>query len=305
MEEYYYKVYGLNVKSNIKFDELTSIKVNIENFDVSIKFGDVPHKLEKSIFSNRNMQFTKTETCFYIENLAYFYISNGNNIIIELINPKEITRLKLYILGGCMGEIFAQRNAIAIHGSTVVFNEKGIIITGDSGSGKSSLTTAFIQDGHKFLADDVSVLDKNAQGTYIIYPAYPQQKLCNNTIEALNLGKYRRNILDKKRSKYAVTFYDSFLFSEVPLYVLFELCIGSIYHTKVTVTELQGKNKIISFINSIYGVDIRKYKGINSDFFKMCLDISKSIRIFKIIRPPDIYTVNEQLLCIKDIMTKI
>ena len=45
-----------------------------------------------------------------------------------------------------------------IHGTLVVINGKGVLILGDSGSGKSDRALTLISKGHKLVADDVVVL---------------------------------------------------------------------------------------------------------------------------------------------------
>ena len=45
-----------------------------------------------------------------------------------------------------------------IHGTFVVVNGKGVLILGDSGSGKSDRALSLISKGHKLVADDVVVL---------------------------------------------------------------------------------------------------------------------------------------------------
>lgn len=54
---------------------------------------------------------------------------------------------------------------VSQHGAFVVVFNKGILITGDSGSGKSSLLLNLIKQGHLWVADDLSLfyLDSNNQ----------------------------------------------------------------------------------------------------------------------------------------------
>ena len=66
--EFYYKVYGLNVKSEIKIDEFVPTEnSNYENA-VSIKYSIMSEDIKESIKNNKKANFFKEEVWFYIDN---------------------------------------------------------------------------------------------------------------------------------------------------------------------------------------------------------------------------------------------
>ena len=76
--------------------------------------------------------------------------------------------------------IMLQRDMIAIHGGTIAMNGKGLLITGNRGAGKSTLTSALRLKGYPLVADDVS-----AMKSLMVQPAYPQQKVCEDMMNYL------------------------------------------------------------------------------------------------------------------------
>lgn len=55
-----------------------------------------------------------------------------------------------------------------IHACALSIYGLGVLITGSSGVGKSELTLQLIDRGHKFIADDIVVLDKTQNGSVIL-----------------------------------------------------------------------------------------------------------------------------------------
>jgi HPr kinase/phosphorylase len=55
-----------------------------------------------------------------------------------------------------------------LHGTAVSIDNVGVIISGESGSGKTDLAIELISRGHQFIADDLVVVKKNLQNQLII-----------------------------------------------------------------------------------------------------------------------------------------
>lgn len=67
-------------------------------------------------------------------------------------------------------EIYKKVNShFLIHGGGVVFQNKGVMVCGDSGTGKTSLILKLLSSGFKFLSDEVMPLDKKT-GKMVPFP---------------------------------------------------------------------------------------------------------------------------------------
>jgi hypothetical protein len=70
------------------------------------------------------------------------------------------------------------------HAAALAFKEKGIILTGDSGYGKTTLTLALVQRGFHFLSDEIAALGRRDG---LIYPFPRGLHIRKKTFNLLNL----------------------------------------------------------------------------------------------------------------------
>ena len=61
-------------------------------------------------------------------------------------------------------------NLKRIHSTSVVIDDNGVLILGDSGSGKSDLALRLIDNGATLISDDISICRKNLNNIYLYCP---------------------------------------------------------------------------------------------------------------------------------------
>ena len=61
-------------------------------------------------------------------------------------------------------------NLKTIHSTSVVIDDNGVLILGDSGSGKSDLALRLIDNGATLISDDISICRKNSDNIYLYCP---------------------------------------------------------------------------------------------------------------------------------------
>ena len=61
-------------------------------------------------------------------------------------------------------------NLKRIHSTSVVIDDNGVLILGDSGSGKSDLALRLIDNGATLISDDISICRKNSDNIYLYCP---------------------------------------------------------------------------------------------------------------------------------------
>jgi len=299
-----YKVYGLKIRSEILISELPIIS-NLEDecFDATISYGKVLEEIKDAICKNEVIQISKNEFILRVRGVANYYVANGNSIIVEPEAESNMEDVKLFLLGTSLGVMLMQRNTIAIHGGTIVVNGKGIIISGHTGVGKSTLISAFRDKGCFFLADDVSAVENTPDGEIIIHPSYPQQKLCRDAMESMSydINKYIK--VDPIRDKYAIYSDEKFLYSPVKFSAIYEINIGK--SNKVEISEVSGSKKIIILLRNIYRIELCKYIGFNPQYFKYCMNIASNVRIYEITRPKSVFSVDDQIRLIENTLKVI
>jgi hypothetical protein len=300
-KKYNYKVYGLNIESEIVLPELLT-KDYKEGVcaDVAISYGSMPKDISTEIEEGKLFKFKKEKMWFLIKNVAKYYILNGDTIIVEPYNNANSHDVKAFLLGSAFGMLFIQRHTIAIHGGTVVVGGRAIVITGEQGAGKSTLTSALREKGYFFMADDVSVIGKRKDTKHVIHPGYPQQKLCRDAMEKMgyNIEAFKR--IDEGRDKYAIPVHKSFIKESMPMGALFEIAIGESPH--VEIEEITGIEKLKLLLKNIYRVEVTQYLGGNPEYFKKCLELAKTVPFFKIKRPKEKFSVEEQIGVIEKVL---
>lgn len=299
-KKYYYNVYGLFVESEIIMPELISMtQADFENSEdekkVFISLKNMPESIKKDIESGEIHYFSKEECWFVIKEIGIFRMLNGNEIYVENIGGNNID-IKAFILGSAFGCILIQRDTLAIHGGVILINDSGIIISGHMGAGKSTLISALIKNGNKFLADDVSVMEVNETEIMANF-AYPQQKLCRDA--AINMGFNLDNMLkiDDERDKYALKGHENFLCSKSQVKYMFELFIkNDIEDRSVSLVEVKGVEKLQRVVQNIYRTGIAETIGFKGEYFKNIITFANNIKYYKILRPRNMFSVNEQIL---------
>lgn len=199
--------------------------------------------------------------------------------------------------------VLLQNNIVAIHGGGIVINDKGCIFTGDKGARKSTLTTALRQRGYNFVVDDDCSIKQGEINK--IYPGFGYQKLCDDTMIKLgyNPDEYEPFRSDFNIIKYIVPALDAFVDYEVPLEAVFELTVSDVKNLEIKeITSIEKRQRLIK---NVFIIEMLHYSGgIGSEYFKKCADIAKSIKYYKLTRHKDVFSVNEQIEAIKNMIYK-
>lgn len=300
-KKYLYNVYGLNIESEIMIPELTILDPNYkDNIDVKIIFDFMNEDIKQKIDKKEIADYNSDEVWFHINNVGTYLIQNGDTVTIELCENPDLNILKVYILGSVLGIILLQRNTVAIHGGSIVINNKGCIFTGDKGAGKSTLTTALRQRGYDFVSDDVGAIELS--DIPMINPGFGYQKLCEDAMTKLGYDSSKFTPFRSDMNiKYIVPALDNFVKEKVPFKALFEIEQGDTQ--KVEVVEVTGNEKLQKIIKNVFRIEVLMYSGgVPADYFKKCIEIAKHIKFYKITRPKNQFTINEQIEIIENII---
>ena len=288
-----YYVYGLNIKSEIEIEEFVKLdEVNNEDI-VHVLYSKMDDEIKEEISRGKSIGLSENRIWFHVKNIATYCVTNGNKIEVELEDNTDMQLMKIYVTCSCLGFIMLQRNMVAIHGGVIEIDNKAVIFTGDRGAGKSTLTTALREKGYKFISDDVAGI-KIKKVPYVM-PGFPYQKLCESAMNKFGYDKKAStSFMSDKEIKYIVPALDEFVYEERELVGIVKLTVGDV--EKVTIEELRGSEKLNNIIENIYRGEYIKHLGkMDPIYFKQCVDIAKNIRFFKITRPANKFTVDEQI----------
>ena len=290
MKYYRYTAFGMQIDSDIMLPELA--RGEKKQTDVRIICGDVPDKISEFLEETGYYQAAANEFLLRIKGVADYYITNGNQIVMHLVNTAAVHSGRMYLLGTAMGVLLMQRGIMPIHGSTVVINGCGVVFAGTSGAGKSTVAAALHRNGFLLLADDVSAVRFDKDGIPWVQPGYPQQKLWQASAAVIGIDTTTLDRVCAQRAKYIVPVARGFRKIPIPINTIYEIDVKPC--GDVIIVPLKGIEKITAIMSNTYRVEMINGLGLKAEHFKKCVDLSKHVRMFRLIRPENVMLVDKQ-----------
>ncbi|RLQ96291.1 phosphoenolpyruvate carboxykinase (ATP) [Falsibacillus albus] len=294
-KKYSYEAFGLKIMSDIKLPELNSLPGQ-DITEVKIERRNLKDYWQEDWNTLNRIMATENHVIFRIPELAVFRITNGNHIMFLPFEGADVNKIRLYLLGTCMGSILMQRKLLPLHGSAVDIKGKAYAFVGIPGAGKSTLATAFLQKGYKLLTDDVIALALSDEGPPNVIPAYPQQKLWDASLAAFEMNQNHYSPLFEREKKFAVPVKGQFSSESIPLAGIFEL--RKTDTNALTLQSIQGLEGLHMLFIHTYRNSLIQHLGLRSWHFKGTSNLSYHVPLYRIERPSNIFTANDIFLTI-------
>jgi hypothetical protein len=290
---YNYFLYGLIFQSEIEMPQLIAIEdipkdslifeaiQKKKAADVHISVSGVPSQIRN--FAEAGYVSGKQTGGFWYQNdKGIFLITQGQRIDVELLGNATYSQVIPFILGYCVATLFEQRHMLAVHCSSIELSAGGIIIAGYSGSGKSSLTTRFLEQEAKLLTDDVAVIGIHEEQIRV-FPGFPQQNLCHDIIESYGYDKTKLKNIDVDRNKYVMRRTEQFSVLPNQLKAMFILCPKE--GRQVEAVELLGNDKLQCLIENLFMKTAMDSHGLSKDVMDLCIQVCKRVPMYRLYRP--------------------
>ena len=273
-----YTGFGLKIESEIEFPEL--LYSTFTKADVTITINDLSQQEATAVESSDDEFF------FEVKGVARYFASHGKSMIIDpenkSVNPRSI---RLYALATVMAAILLQRQMIPFHASAISVDNKLILISGESGAGKSTVLTGLILRGYEVFSDDVVVLSQPEPDGISAFASYPMIKLWSDSITTIAHPQFSdcsfriRHDLDK----YGFFFHDTFITQARPVSTLIILKKGE--QPECSMQQIHGPEAFAEAYRQLYRPSLIRGKEQNAICFKTISALVKSVNIFEIIRP--------------------
>lgn len=300
MEKYKYRAFGLNIFSDFELPEL--VCRNDDECDVEILCGGID-EIDGRFLEDKIYKADSEEIIYQLKDIAGCKVQNGKKAIIMPSSTLSKSTLRLLILTSIFGCVLIQRKMLPIHGSSVVVGDGCIIIAGYSGAGKSTLTSALIEKGSLFLADDVSVVSNDNNGSMYVHPAYPYRKLHKDSARCYNYDVNSLEKIEYEEEKYLIPVHKHFVNTPKHLRALFEIVPANI--DKAHIEKIKGLEKLRILMDNLYRGKLKFFFNSEAYYFKNIGDIASKINIYRIMRPINKFTCEEQVeLILKELGTE-
>ena len=289
-----YKAFGHSIHSDIPLPEVQQQDDASEpTFDIIIRYADLTERWTElsGIGTSRNVVSTENMVMFRVPDLAVFAVENGTSISVSPFEDADEDKIRLYILGSCMGVILMQRRILPLHGSAVVINGKAYAFVGHSGHGKSTLASAFLQQGYQLLTDDVIAVALDNRNIPYVTPAYPQQKLWQESLDTFGMNSNDFRPLFDRETKYAIPVKSHFSSDTLPLAGIFELIKTDC--GQVQIREVEKLERLPLLYRHTYRRSFLSDSGLTKWHFEMITRIAGNIEVFQLQRPLNERTVQQ------------
>ncbi|WP_114792126.1 hypothetical protein U0035_09765 [Niabella yanshanensis] len=303
---YHYLAFGIPVISEIELPALFPINEssNLEN-PVYVKLGLAPVELTgEGQNADRNAYCNADEMIYTISKKIKFYISNGNQVIIEPIAADYRTNL-IYFYSNGLAAILYQRDMIPFHVSGVFTGSgKVALFAAPSGTGKSTLAVKLQELGFQPFTDDTAVLFIK-DGKCYAQASYPMIRLWEQTLDQqhlLNIANKQKIFDDGDRDKFGFSFHSQFATAPVEV-------------EKIIFLDKEGSEMRLSPIGNI-----EAFKALSDNVYrnhwipviqKSKLQFSLVGKIlnctpyFLALRPKDVNSISEFPLFVKKILQNV
>ena len=178
-----------------------------------------------------------------------------------------------------------------LHGSAINYQGEAVLFVGDSGAGKSSLSTAFRLKGYSVLTDDVCVIEMNEEQHPIALPGYPQSKLWEEALENLSIDYKELKKVRSKIGKRAMPIKDAFCKKTLPIKAIYWLNIHN--QDNILIEVIKGGDKFGVIKNMTYRRAWLDGFGVQKSHFKNGMLLTNKIPIKKITRTNNRFCVDE------------
>lgn len=298
-KQYFYKIYGVIFVSEIEYPQLIKAPETKEP-DIVLCLGDIQDEDLYEDYSNRifcvnqsKIHFSNHKGCFLIQDGKKIEMCPKKGVALEELTP--------FVFGYGMAMIFFQRGKLAIHCSAVKFLGKAFLICGGSGSGKSTLTAKLLENGAELLTDDVAVVDISPEGKAMVYPAFPQQKLCRDAVIRNRMDTEQLLYIDEEKDKFAVSRREKFCDTATELGGV--IALNRYNGESVTLQQLKGHATLHAILDNLFLRPLfeQSYALPPEDMIK-CLTIAQNVPVYKLLRPLTGDTTTEQIRLLRDII---
>lgn len=287
-EPYIYEAFGMTIKSEFPVPEL------VTDVDPESK-PDVEYRLVPRARTMRDNSVEYVDGKLYIQILgaAQFCIEGGKVVTVSPTEGGSWDKIRLYLLGTCMGALLLQRGILPLHGSAVAIDGKAYIFVGNSGAGKSTLAASLLRHGASFLSDDIAAVYWDPDGTPHVSFAYPQQKLWRDSLDHFGMDAREYRMVMDGEDKYAVPLRQGKRTLHAPLAGIYELDYPTDTGHPLQLTDSTRLEGIHLLLVHTYRNTLIRLMGLEKWHFEHVVSLLENVLMRRLIRPAGQGTVQQ------------
>jgi hypothetical protein len=241
--------------------------------------------VEKPFYTGDNWEVNSSEFSMLVPGVGRFYARDGKAVEYSVEAGADPDWVKLYLRGQVLVALLHQRSILSFHASSFILNARGIMVLGETGAGKSSLTASFALKGAGFLTDDLTPVIFKRSKPYI-WPLYRNIRLRENTVGQLNINKNKLKEAEAGTGKQYLQV-DGANVKDFPLDTILKIEVGEI--GEPSFKEPSSSEKFSLLRSEICSWEILAgMPETEAEYLQQLLKIVRKVKIVRVVRPAEI-----------------
>ena len=290
-----FTAYGLEIESQFPLPEL--LPGTNRHPDIAIRYGDVPLSLPDPAAKGVAWEAQPGTLLLRVHGVARFLVRDGRDIVIERSPNSRDEDVNAFLLGSALGAVLHQRGMLVLHASAIQTPEGAVLFLGKSGSGKSTLLAALLKRGHVMLADDVTGVTLDEDGSPRVLPAFPAACLWPDAATELQQPLHELKRLRTGLQKYLLPV-DRLCADPQSVRAIYVLTMHNQIDIRLEPTA--PTERVTCLLRYTYrrkyldGLDLRQTQ------FRLVVALANAARVIRVTRPTDPFLLSNLVQRIED-----
>jgi len=264
---------------------LAPIKVNYYLPDLHIRRVDRLPEIIRPVYTGTGMEVAPGEFLLKVPGVADFYVAEGHLVEYVCHSGADREWIRLYLEGVVLVALLHQRDIISFHASSFVYEGKGVMVLGETGAGKSSLTLSFALEGAGFLTDDLTPVVFSGERPYVM-PLNRRMKIRSATAAELGVESDRLTDAESGTGKKYMEIIPAAA-GEHPLEVILKIEAGNV--AEPFYEEPAPADKFSLMRSEVCSWEILAgMPETEAAYLQQILDIVRKVKIYRVTRPAGI-----------------
>ena len=222
-----------------------------------------------------------------ITGVGVFEIDRGRRVTVKAAPDAEPGVLEVYLSGTVDALLLAQRRSFALHANAVAIGDRGVLIAGDSGSGKSTTAIRMLQRGHGHVADDMCALGVEHGRVALDHPTARGLRVSPEAAESLQLDLAGASRPFPSSDKLVLPIQAGPPARPVAIAVLEIAASGGL-----AVRRVVGSEAVRHILAHVYRADVLLHIW-PQELFDWAADVAAAVPVHVITRPAGVRTIDE------------
>jgi hypothetical protein len=246
---------------------------------------DKASSIASHLSSDGSWQVNQNEFLMKVEGVGCFYAREGITVEYAVAPDADHDWVDLYLKGQVLVALLHQRKIINFHASSFIYNDRGIMILGETGAGKSSLTASFTLGGAGFLSDDLTpVFFRN--GKPHIMALGRDIKLRANTVGQLNIGIENLKDAEAGTGKQYLQIEKPYS-ADCPLDAIMKIEVGNTLDTEFYTPAAPEKFALLRSEICLWEM-LAGMPETEADYLQQLVRIIEQVKFVRVVRPAEI-----------------